>query len=300
MLKTLLYSTAERVARIVLNRPTHGNAITFEMVNELSACVERANLDPSVHVIALSGQGKLFCGGYDLKRYAETAAPTSGSAHQLSPTDEQATAANHNPAAVWDPMVDYQMMSRNVKGFMSLFNSDKPVLCKVHGACVAGGTDLALCSDILIMADNAKIGYPPARVWGVPTTAMWVPRVGLQRAKRLLFTGDLLSGKQAAEWGLALQSVPEDSLDSTFDALVQRISLMPINQLIMLKMLCNQSVHNSGHTSALQMSTVFDGVARHTKEGYAFAERAAQHGFKQAVFERDSPFDNIPNTLSKE
>jgi enoyl-CoA hydratase len=205
---------------------------------------------------------------------------------------------NHDPSKVWDPMIDYQMMSRNVRGFMSLFHSDKPVVCKVHGFCVAGGTDMALCSDLLVIEDTAKIGYPPARVWGVPTTAVWAFRLGIEKAKRLLFTGDCLSGKEAHEWGLAIEAPPREKLDERFENLLERIARMPVNQLVMMKLLLNQTVASAGLHATQILGTVFDGVARHTKEGYAFQQRAAEAGFKTAVRERDEPFGDFgPSTF---
>src|ERR1700756_4303135 len=203
-MSSLRYEVTGRIARITLDRPERGNGITMEMPRELTECVERANLDRSVHVIALAGAGKGFCGGYDLVEYAEHQPP------------------NHDPSAPWDPMLDYQFMSRNVRGFMSLFHSDKPVVCKVHGFCVAGGTDMALCSDLLVIADDAKIGYPPARVWGSPTTALWAHRLGIEKAKRLLFTGDSLSGAEALEWGLAIEAPAAAELDERTETLVER------------------------------------------------------------------------------
>jgi enoyl-CoA hydratase len=289
--KTLLYSVGGRIARITLNRPERGNGITFEMPAELAHCVERANLDPTVHVIALSGNGKGFCGGYDLVLAAEQKIEdTTTSWPAGSPLDWEVQLANHDPDAVWDPMIDYAMMSRNVRGFMSLFHSDKPVVCKVHGFCIAGGSDMALCSDLLIIEDKAKIGYPPARVWGVPTTALWVHRIGVERAKRLLFTGDCLTGTQAVEWGLATESAPASKLDERFEALLERIARLPVNQLMMMKLLINQTVMAQGLHASQTLGILFDGVARHTKEGYAFQQRAAEVGFKQAVKERDEPF----------
>src|SRR6188472_2003300 len=222
--ETVTYEVEGRIARITLDRPERGNGITPAMPVELAACVERANLDPEVHVIALSGRGKGFCGGYDLVASAEqTFADIGGEAAPGSPMDPAVQIANHDPGKTWDPVVDYQMMSRNVRGFMSLFFSDKPVVCKVHGFCVAGGTDLALCSDLLVIEDTAKIGYPPARVWGVPTTAVWVHRIGIEKAKRLLFTGDCLSGTEAVAWGLAIECAPADELDARFESLLGRI-----------------------------------------------------------------------------
>ncbi len=294
-MKTLTYEVTGRIARITLNRPQRGNGITMDMPIEIAACVERANIDRGVHVIALAGNGTGFCGGYDLVESAETlVVGESGDARPRgSVLDPLVQMQNHRPGSTWDPVTDYAMMSRNVKGFMSLFHGEKPVACKVHGFCVAGGTDMALCSDLLVIADDAKIGYPPARVWGSPTTSLWFHRIGLEKAKRLLFTGDCLSGKEAREWGLAIESAPADQLDSRFESLLERIARMPINQLVMMKLLLNQSVMSQGLHSTQVLGTVFDGITRHTEEGYAFQQRAMQSGFKQAVRERDEPFGDF-------
>jgi enoyl-CoA hydratase len=289
---TLTYEVTGPVARITLDRPERGNGITLEMPRELAAAVEQADLDPAVHVIALSGNGKGFCGGYDLVQSAERGTEQFGDATAAgSPLDPATIGSNHDPSGTWDPMVDYAMMRRNVRGFMSLFHADKPVVCKVHGFCVAGGTDMALCSDLLVIAADARIGYPPARVWGVPTTALWAHRIGPERAKRLLFTGDLITGAQAADWGLALEAPAPDDLDERFEALVGRIAQMPVNQLVMMKLLVNQALYSQGLHATQAFGTVFDGVARHTPEGYAFQAKAAAAGFKEAVRERDEPFD---------
>jgi enoyl-CoA hydratase len=293
MAAALLYEVQGRVARLTLNRPERGNAITLSMVRELERCVERADLDPAVHVLLLAGSGAGFCAGYDLVQSAEGRLPDADpedATHAGSPLDPAVIAANHDPQRTWDPMVDYAMMSRNVRGFMSLLRCTKPVVCKVHGYCVAGGTDMALCSDLLVIAADAKIGYPPARVWGSPTTALWADRVGAQRAKRLLFTGDSLSGSEAAAWGLALEAPPPERLDERTEALVARIARMPLNQLMMMKLLVNQATAAQGVHGVQVLGTVFDGIARHTAEGYAFQRRAAQAGFRQAVSERDEPF----------
>jgi enoyl-CoA hydratase len=291
---TITYERSDRIARIALNRPERGNGITLAMPRELATAVEVANLDPQVRVIALSGNGTGFCGGYDLVASAEQkmqGVADSAQDGSGSPLDPAVQAANHDPARTWDPIVDYTMMTRNVRGFMSLFHSEKPVVCKVHGYCVAGGTDMALCSDLLVIEDKAKIGYPPARVWGTPTTALWAYRVGAQRAKRLLFTGDCLSGLEAVEWGLALEAAPLAQLDHRFELLLSRIAQMPVNQLVMMKLLVNQST--PGLMATQMLGTIFDGISRHTAEGYAFQRRAQEAGFKQAVRERDDPFGDF-------
>ena len=264
----------DRVATITLNRPEKFNAITERMPRDLMKTVEQAANDDSVHVIVLTGAGRGFCGGYDLNVFAEGDNPAT----QEMP---------------WDAMVDYQFMRRCTDSFMSLWRCPKPVIAKVNGDAVAGGSDIALCADIIIMNEEARIGYPPARVWGCPTTAMWVYRLGAERAKRMLFTGDLVTGREAEKMGLILQAVSLDKLDDAVQNLVDRIKGVPKNQLAMSKMLVNQAYDNMGLASTQTLATLFDGFARHSPEGVAFKARAEELGFKQAVTERDSG-DPIP------
>ncbi|MCL6416962.1 crotonase/enoyl-CoA hydratase family protein [Aestuariirhabdus sp. Z084] len=298
-LKTMTYQVDGPVARITLNRPERGNGITMDLPRELVHCVEQADINPGVHVIALSGNGNGFCGGYDLVESAEQTRGFAAQGTENTVLSEECQGKNHDPRNTWDPMLDYQMMSRNVKGFMSLFHADKPVICKVHGFCVAGGTDMALCSDMLVIEDKAKIGYPPARVWGSPTTSLWAYRVGVMRAKRLLFTGDCLTGDEALEWGLAIDSVPRSELDEVFESLIQRVAMMPINQLIMMKKLLNQHIENQGLSGTQLIGTLFDGITRHTPEGYAFQKLATEQGFMNAVRSRDEPYGDFGLVSSK-
>ena len=267
----VVYDAADRVATITLNRPERLNAIDSEMPRALREAVERADADPDIHVIVLRGAGKGFCGGYDLKAYAETPGEMHG-----------------NQDMPWDPTLDYAMMSRNTEDFMSLWRATKPTICRIHGAAAAGGSDIALCCDLIVMADNARIGYPPARVWGIPTTMMWVYRLGIEQAKRMLFTGDLISGTEAARIGLVHQAVPAEDLDATVAALCDRIKGVPRNQLMMSKMVVNQAYEAMGLANTQRFANFFDGVARHSPEGLWFRQRAVDVGFKQAVAERDS------------
>ncbi|WP_370289991.1 crotonase/enoyl-CoA hydratase family protein [Nocardioides sp.] len=300
--RTLTYEVDGRVARLTFDRPEQGNSITPDTPVELADAVERADLDPRVHVIVLSGRGKGFCGGYDLAASAENlmdgamagAVPREGTV-----LDPDVQMRNHDPRGTWDPMVDYAMMSRFTKGFASLLHANKPTVAKIHGFCVAGGTDIALHCDQIVIAADAKIGYPPTRVWGVPSAGLWAHRLGDQRAKRLLLTGDCLSGREAAEWGLAVEAPESDELDERTEVLVQRIAAMPINQLVMVKLALNSALLAQGVQTSQMISTVFDGISRHTREGYAFQQRAAEVGFKQAVRERDgAPFDDAgPSTF---
>ena len=246
-LKTMTYEVTDRVARITFNRPEKGNAIVADTPLELSALVERADLDPNVHVILVSGRGEGFCAGFDLSAYAEgSSSAGGGSPYKDTVLSGKTQAINHLPDQPWDPMIDYQMMSRFVRGFSSLMHADKPTVVKIHGYCVAGGTDIALHADQVIAAADAKIGYPPTRVWGVPAAGMWAHRLGDQRAKRLLLTGDCITGAQAAEWGLAVEAPDPDDLDERTERLVERIAAVPVNQLIMVKLAMNTALLQPG------------------------------------------------------
>ncbi|MFZ5957335.1 crotonase/enoyl-CoA hydratase family protein [Pseudomonas knackmussii] len=271
VLSTVLYSVEGRVATLTLNCPERLNAIDDRMPADIEAAVARANADDAVHVIVLTGAGRGFCSGYDLKFFAENPRGVYGS--QEMP---------------WDPMVDYALMKRNTEQFMSLFRSYKPVIAKINGPAVAGGSDIALCCDLIVMAEEAQIGYPPARVWGCPTTAMWVYRLGPEKAKRMLLTGDLIDGREAQRLGLVYQSVPLADLDATVDALAARMQGIPKNQLMMQKLMINQAFHNMGLESTQMFATLFDGITRHSPEGVRFKARCEEVGFAQAVRERDS------------
>lgn len=268
---SIAYSVDGRVATITLNRPDALNAIDQHLPTELSQAVDIANRDKNVHVIVLTGAGRAFCSGYDLKHYAQT--PGANEGQQEMP---------------WDPMVDFDLMYGNTEKFMSLWRSHKPTIAKVNGYAVAGGSDIALCCDLVVMSEDAKIGYPPARVWGIPTPAMWVYRLGAEKAKRMLFTGDLVSGEEAKSMGLVLDAVPRDQLDITVDRLAARMAGVPRNQLMMSKLMINSAFDNMGLKTTQMFASLFDGVARHSPEGVWFKERAEQVGFKQAVQERDS------------
>lgn len=270
-LESVNYEVRGAVATITLNRPDRLNAIDERMPREIHAAVDEANRDNAVHVIVLTGAGRAFCAGYDLERFAEAAGPNPG--------------VQEMP---WDPMVDFKMMYANTTDFSSLWRSYKPTIAKVRGFAVAGGSDIALCCDLVVMAEDAKIGYPPARVWGCPTTAMWVYRLGAERAKRMLLTGDLIDGQEAKAMGLVTDAVPAAELDARVDALAARMAGVPRNQLMMQKLMINQAFENMGLASTQMVATLFDGIARHTPEGMWFKERAEQVGFKQAVEERDS------------
>ena len=277
--ETILYSTADRIARITLNRPERLNAINATLTSELRQAVADANDDPGVSVIILSGSGRAFCAGYDL--------------------DWGTKAEDANQRAMsgqWDPVRDYQGMSRNVRAFMSLWESPKPVIAQVHGWCVGGGTDMALCSDLIYMAEDARIGYPPARIWGEPTTVMWIYRLGLEHAKRLMLTGQSLTGAEAQRLGLASAAVPEADLPGTVDDIARKLATIPVNQLVMSKLLVNQAYENMGLRTTQILGTFLDGTARHTPEGVAWRDLAMKEGFREAVRRRDGPWADYGET----
>jgi enoyl-CoA hydratase len=268
----VLYEKDGRIGRITLNRPEVFNAIDDDVPNELADAVARANADAGVHVIVLSGKGEAFCAGYDLAYYAE-----GKGANPVIQTEMP-----------WDPMTDYAFMMGNTEKFMTLWRSHRPVLCKVQGYAVAGGSDIALCSDLVFMGENARIGYMPTRVWGCPTTAMWVYRLGAEKAKRMLLTGDKITGREAEEIGLIYKAVPEADLDAAVEAMAERMAGVPVNQLMMQKLMINQAYDNMGLHTTQMIATVFDGITRHSPEGMNFKNRAEEVGWKQAVAERDT------------
>ena len=268
---TVKYAVENRIARVTLNRPARLNAVSDKMPGEIRRAIEQANEDERVHVIVLAGAGRAFCTGYDLKEFAEK----KGRGHAV---------IQEMP---WDPMRDYQVMKRWTDDFFSIWRSYKPVICKVQGYAVAGGSDIALCADLVVMAEDARIGYMPARVWGCPTTAMWVYRLGAEKAKRMLLTGDTIDGKTAKAWGLVYDAVPARNLDAAVEALAGRMAGIPKNQLMMQKLMINQAYENMGLANTQMIATLFDGITRHSPEGVWFKSYAEAQGFHAAVKWRD-------------
>jgi len=266
--RALRIETDGRVRSLILCRPEEYNTITPELRDELAQALDQAEADQGVRVILLRAEGRAFCAGYGLGWTVER--------HLHSEASGRA----------WDSVVDLQYYGQFVATFQKLWYCTKPTLAAVNGWCIGGGTDLVLWADIIVAGESASFGYPPARVWGVPTSPMWIHRLGVERAKRYLFTGDELPAVEAARLGL----IVGHSLEEHATGLARRIAQVPANQLYMMKLLCNQSAENMGLASSRLIATIFDGVARHTQEGLDFVDRAQKVGFREAVRERDRPF----------
>ncbi len=281
-METLRTETEDGVGSIVLCRAEAYNTITPALREELAAAIDAADADPAVHVILLRAEGPAFCAGYGL----DWSLPAQSEERLPGDSDPEPGARRR----VWDSVADMRMLGRFVDTYLKLWYASKPSIAAVQGWCIGGGTDLVLCADMIVAGESARFGYPPSRVWGTPTTAMWVYRMGLERAKRYILTGDEIPAREAAEIGLILEVVPDEELADHAMALAKRMARVPTSQLVMLKLLCNQTVENMGFASSRTLGTLFDGIARHTQEGLDFVARAQEVGFRQAVRERDDPF----------
>jgi enoyl-CoA hydratase len=266
--ETIIYETDGPLARITLNRPERLNAINLTMPEELERAVGEANANPRVRAIVLRGAGRAFCAGFDLEPRLFTG------------------------PAQWDPVADYSLTTALAAKFMSLWYSRKPTVAQVHGWCVAGGTDMVLCSDLIVAAEDARIGYAPARVWGSPLTAMWVYRLSAEWAKRLLLTGDAVDGRTAERIGLVHKAVPEADLEREVEVLAGRIARIPASQLVSMKLLVNQAYENMGLRTTQLLGSILDGLMRHTPEGLAWRRLIDEKGIREALRQRDAPFDD--------
>lgn len=263
------------VRHLVLCRPAEYNTITTALRDELDAALDDAGDDRSVKVVLLRAEGPAFCAGFGLDW------STAGQA-----------AADAGAARVWDSAADVQMIGRFGNTFAKLHTLSKPTIAAVQGWCIAGGTDLVLHADLIVAGEGARFGYPPARVWGIPEAPwLWVARLGLERAKRFLFTGDEISAPEAAALGMILDCVPDAELEARARELAGRIARLPLNQLQMTKWALNDvASHQLRPDTSRLLGFLFDGVARHSQEGLDFVARAQEVGWREAVRERDRPF----------
>jgi len=263
------------VRHLVLCRPAEYNTITIAFRNELDAALDGADADNTVRVVLLRAEGPSFCSGFGLDWSTVAQAESEGA-----------------KGRVWDSVADVRMIGIFGHTFAKLHSISKPTLAAVQGWCIAGGTDMVLNADLIVAGESARFGYPPARVWGVPEAPwVWVARLGLERAKRYLFTGDELTAQEAADAGMILECVPDDELETHAVALADRMALLPLNQLQMMKWMLNDVArHQYQPDTSRLLGFLFDGVARHTQEGLDFVARAQEVGFREAVRDRDRPF----------
>jgi len=274
--ETLIYRTDGAVATVTFNRPDRLNTIVPPMPDELQAAIHAAVADQSVKVIVLRGAGRSFCAGFDF----------AGGFHHW---DEAMTTDGE-----WDPGKDFVMANAPSMGpipkFMSIWRSPKPVIAQVHGWCVGGGSDMALCADLVVASEDARIGTPYSRMWGAYLTGMWIYRLGLTRAKEYALTGKPLSGREAADVGLINRAVPFAELERTVREEAERLASIPLSQLAAMKLVVNQAYENMGLASTQTLGTILDGLMRNTPDAKRFIEIAESEGVGGAVTERDRLF----------
>ncbi len=272
----VLYKVDGAIATITLNRPEKYNTLRPSLLNDLDAALREANTDNSVKVIILEGAGDAFCAGFDF---------SDGLEHFEDITEDD-----------YDPGMDVDLVINPYKTymtqFMGLWRGLKPTIAKVHGYCMGGGSEMALCADLVIASDDARIGTPYSRVWGCHLSGMWVYRLGLAKAKYYALTGEWVSGKEAAKIELINESVPLEDLDQTVQALAEKLAGIPLTQLMAMKLVVNQAYDNMGLQSTQTLGPILDGIMRNTPEGRGFVRVAQEEGVKAAVTMRDKPFND--------
>lgn len=282
--ETLRYQKSEAIATITLDRPAKYNTLRFELIEELDRALRDANRDDAIKLIVLEGAGDSFCGGFDF---------SNGLEHYASIREDG-----------YDPGRDVHTVTNRytsyIETFMGLWRGGKPTIAKVHGYCVGGGSELALCADLVVASEDARFGTPYSRVWGCHLTGMWVYRLGLAKAKYYALTGEWISGKEAAEIELINFAVPLEELDSAVADLAQKLARIPLTQLVSMKLIVNQAYENMGLRSTQTLGPILDGIMRNTPEGREFVRLARDEGVKQAVVERDGPFGDYSQAPSDE
>ena len=268
------YAVKNAIATITLNRPEKANTLRWEVIEALDRRLAQANSDPEVKVIVLEGAGDNFCGGFDF---------SGGLEHYAEITEQD-----------YDPGLDVQLVTDHylsyVQKFMGLWRGSKPTIAKIQGYAVGGGSELALCADLVVASEDARIGTPYSRVWGCHLTGMWIYRLGLAKAKYYALTGDWISGREAAEIELINFSCPLEELDDRVQALAEKLTKIPLTQLVAMKLVVNQAYDNMGLQGTQTLGPILDGIMRNTPEGREFVRIAAQEGVAGVIAKRDGPF----------
>ena len=281
----VLYEERDDIAIITLNRPKKLNTLTDAVIQGVADGIDAATKSADVVAIVLRGAGGNLTGGYDLTA-------TSFNSGDTPPRWSTPYGAKGPQArdGAWDPVRDYQFMNKNGRRFMKIWECPKPVVGEITGWAVGGATDLVLCCDLLYMASDAHIGYAPSRLFGTPTTMMWVYRLGLEHAKQFLLTGRAIDAETALRIGLVAYVCEPDNISAEAEAEAQRFAHIPANQLALNKMLINQAFENMGLRTTQMMGTFFDGITRHTEEAYQWTESFTDKGFREVIRERDDPW----------
>ncbi|MDB2391394.1 crotonase/enoyl-CoA hydratase family protein [Acidimicrobiaceae bacterium] len=285
MNEPVLYEERDDIAIITLNRPHKRNALNEAVIQGLADGIDAATKSADVAAIVLRGADGTLTAGYDLGATVEEP-------DYVGWTTPYGAKGPKPREGAWDPVRDYQFMHNNVRRFMKVWECPKPVLGEVSGWAVGGATDLVLCCDQLYMASDAHIGYAPSRVFGTPTTMMWIYRLGLEHAKQFLLTGRAIDADTAFRIGLVAHVVEPEDLAATIEADAQRFRHIPANQLALNKMLINQAFENMGLRTSQMMGTFFDGVTRHTEEALLWAEDLEERGVRDVVADRDRPWQD--------
>lgn len=276
----VLYEERDALAIVTLNRPEKMNTLNDAVIQGVADAIDRATASAAVSAIVMRGAGRTFTAGYDLN---------PGDGRVPPPRRYDAPTVPHRDGA-WDPVRDYMFMGHNMKRFMKIWECPKPVIAQVHGYALGGGTDLVLCADLIFMAEDAIIGYPPSRVYGTPTTMLWVYRLGLEHAKQFLLSGDQIDAATALRIGLVSKVFPAETLSEETERYARRFANIPANQLALNKLLINQAYENMGLRTTQMLGTFFDGVTRHTEEALRWRESFGEIGFRETIRRRDGPF----------
>lgn len=279
------YVERNHIAIISINRPEKKNTLTEAVVQGIADGIDAATASPDVVAVVLRGEGGTLTGGYDLT----AAAGNDGESAWSTPYGARGPQPRKG---AWDPVRDYQFMNNNVRRFMKIWECPKPVIGEISGWAVGGATDLILCADLLYMAEDAHIGYAPSRIFGTPTTMMWVYRLGLEHAKQYLLTGRAIDAATAHRVGLVSEICHPDEISAIVEAEAERFKHIPANQLALNKMLINQAFENMGLRTSQMLGTFFDGVSRHTEEAYRWVESFEETGFRDVIRERDDPWQD--------
>jgi len=287
----VLYEERDDIAIITLNRPAKKNALTDAVIQGVADGIDAATASADVAAVVLRGAGDSLTAGYDLNAsFSE-----GGGADGAWSTPYGAKGPEPREGA-WDPVRDYQFMNNNVRRFMKIWECPKPVIGEIKGWAVGGATDLVLCADLLFMSADAHIGYAPSRIFGTPTTMMWVYRLGLEHAKQFLLTGRAIDAETAHRIGLVSRVCAPEDLEAAVEAEARRFAHIPANQLALNKMLINQAFENMGLRTSQMLGTFFDGVTRHTEEAYRWVEDFPKKGFREVIRERDDPWEDYGST----